>query len=629
MSYKLFSFFTFIFIVVWLPAQDIADTLDLKEVVITHTKSPLLLRQTIKPVTVIDRTTIDQSLGKDLSQILQEQSGIIVNGAYSNPGLNKNLYLRGAGNDNTLLLIDGQPLTDPSGVGGAFDLRLLSLDQIERIEILKGSQSTLYGSDALGGVINIITRSAGKKAIDLTGNLAYGSLNTFKGQLGANGQLGKLDYQISAGTQSTDGISEAIDANETGAFDEDGFNALNTQIKLGYQINDQLRLQPFLRYNAFEGDFDDGAFADGDNQYESAVLNTGLNATWHQDRLRTYVNYSYTQTQRTFNSSSFGVTGFEGLFHNADAWINYDLQKNLQLIGGLNFQQAQIIDEFATEVNPTATIISPYLTMVYQKEKWSAEGGLRYNNHSDFGSNINGSLALSYWLTDELKAFGNYTTGFKAPLLTQLYGAFGANPALEPQTSRSVEAGLQLGTQNQGFFARASYFNRRINDVIVFAFGPGYFNQDQQDDQGIDLELGWSANEQWQFAANYSYLDGEITTPNGAGQDTTFNNLVRRPQHTFGLSGSYQALENLLFSAQFQYLNDRDDLFFNPDNFFAAESVVLEDYYLLNLYAEYRLLEKRLTIFADVKNLTNQSFSEVYGFNSLGRVFLGGLRFSF
>lgn len=628
MSYKLFSFLVIFCTVNLLNAQEIADTLDIKEVVVTHSKSPLPLRQTIKPVSVIDRTTIDQNLGKDMAQLLQEQSGIIVNGAYSNPGLNKNLYLRGAGNDNTLLLIDGQPITDPSGIGGTFDLRLLSLDQIERIEILKGSQSTLYGSDALGGVINIITRSAGAKAIKVNGNLAYGSLNTFKGQVGANGTLGDFDYQLSAGTQTTDGISEAADPNDTGDFKEDGFNALNTQLKLGYRINDQLRIQPFLRYNEFEGDYDDGAFTDADNKYESAVLNTGVNANLNKDRLRAYFNYGYTQTQRTFNSS-FGVNDFEGRFHNADAWVNYDLKDNLQLIGGLNFQQVQILDEAATEIDPSERTISPYATLIYQAEKWSAEGGLRYNNHSTFGSNVNGSLALAYWLSTEVKAFGNYTTGFKAPLLSQLYGAFGANPELAPQTSRSFEAGLQYGIQNQGFFARASYFNRRIEEVIVFAFGPGYFNQDQQDDQGIDLEMGWRPNDQWQLSANYSYLDGKITTPNGAGQDATFNNLIRRPQHTFGLSGSYRPFESLLVSAQFQYLDDRDDLFFNPDNFFAAESVLLDRYYLLNLYAEYRLLEKRLTIFADIKNLSNQSFNEVYGFNSLGRVFLGGLRFSF
>ncbi|GAB5551801.1 MAG: TonB-dependent receptor [Saprospiraceae bacterium] len=609
-------------------AQEIADTLDLKEVVVTHSKSPLPLRQTIKPVSVIDRKTIDQNLGKDMSQLLQEQSGIIINGAYSNPGLNKNLYLRGAGNDNTLLLIDGQPLTDPSGVGGTFDLRLLSLDQIERIEILKGSQSTLYGSDALGGVINIITRSAGDKAIKVNGNLAYGSLNTFKGQVGANGTLGNFDYQISAGTQSTDGINEAVDLNDTGAFDKDGFNALNTQVKLGYRVSDQLRIQPFLRYNEFEGDYDGGAFTDADNQYESAVLNTGVNATWNQERLRTYFNYGYTQTQRTFNST-FGVNDFEGRFHNADAWVNYDLKEQLQLVAGLNFQQVQILDDAAAEIDPSETIISPYATLIYQAEKWSAEAGLRYNNHSTFGSNVNGSLALAYWLSTEVKVFGNYTTGFKAPLLSQLYGAFGANPELDPQTSRSFEAGLQYGIQNQGFFARASYFNRQIEEVIVFAFGPGYFNQDQQDDQGIDLEVGWRPNDQWQVAANYSYLDGEITTVIDAEQDTTFNNLTRRPKHTFGLSGTYRPIENLLVSAQFQYLDDRDDLFFNPDNFFAAEPVLLDNYYLLNLYAEFQLLEKRLTIFADLKNLTNQSFNEVYGFNSLGRVFLGGLRFSF
>lgn len=628
MSNKLFFLILFLSLSYQIFGQAPVDTLDLSEVVITQTKSPLPLRKTAKAVQVITRETLEQNSGKDLSQVLNEQVGILVNGAFSNPGKDKNLYLRGAGNDNTLLLIDGQPLTDPSGVGGAFDLRLLDLNQIERIEILKGSQSTLYGSDAIGGVINFITRKNIDRPTAFSGNLAYGSLNTFRGNLGLNGKQKNIDYQVNMGTTRTDGISEAKSNDPTTEFEKDGFRSFHSQAKIGLQLNEQLYLKPFIRYNAYDGDFDADAFTDAANTYQSEVLNTGFNAQWTAANRTIYANYNYTSTDRTFNTS-FGENFFQGRFHHADLWINQEIGSKSQLIAGANLQNIQILDKAATEVNPSEQIYSPYLTYLFNTNGWNIEGGLRYNYHTAFGSNLNYSLAAAYWLKENWKVYSNITTGFKAPLLSQLYGAFGANPNLKPQLSSSFELGLQYGLPGDKWNAQLTFFNRKIKDVIAYTFTNGYFNQDEQNDQGVELEITWQANEQWKVSGQYAYLDGNITTPNGTGQDTTFNNLLRRPKHRFALQTQFQPIEAFLISAQFQYLNERNDLFFNPANFFAAEPVVLESYYLVNIYAEYRLLAKRLTIFADIKNLTDQSFSEVYGYNGLGFNTLMGVRFSF
>jgi len=149
--------------------DSLQNVIALEEVVITASKIPITQRESAKPVQIIGKEKILRSEGKDLSQLLNEQTGIIVNGAYSNPVKNKNVFIRGASNQYALILLDGIPITDASGLGGAFDLRMIPLQQIERIEILKGSQSTLYGSDAVAGVINVITKSPGEDDFSLAG----------------------------------------------------------------------------------------------------------------------------------------------------------------------------------------------------------------------------------------------------------------------------------------------------------------------------------------------------------------------------------------------------------------------------------------------------------------------------
>ena len=154
-------------------AQD--STSLLNEVVITANKYPTKSSATGKVIKVITREQLEKSGGKDLSQVLIEQAGIMISGANSNPGKDKSIYVRGAKVDYTLITIDGVPVYDPSGVGSNFDIRLLSVDQVDHVEVLMGSQSTLYGSDAMAGVINIITKKADTQKAVVSGNISYGS----------------------------------------------------------------------------------------------------------------------------------------------------------------------------------------------------------------------------------------------------------------------------------------------------------------------------------------------------------------------------------------------------------------------------------------------------------------------
>ena len=228
--------------------QNQDSTKVLSEIVVTATKFAKNQSETGKVLAVIDEEQLKRSSGKDISQLLNEQAGVVVNGANSNPGKDKSVFLQGASTKYTLILVGGIAVNDPSSVGGAFDLRLLPIDQVERIEILKGSQSTLYGTDAIAGVINIITKKKGNKPLAGFGTLSYGSYNTFKGTIGVGGSDGIVNYNVGYTRYSTDGVSEAKDAIGNGNFDKDGVKQNSVNANFTINPSKGLSLNPFFRF---------------------------------------------------------------------------------------------------------------------------------------------------------------------------------------------------------------------------------------------------------------------------------------------------------------------------------------------------------------------------------------------
>ena len=445
----------------------------LDDVVVTATKSPKKMSETGKVIKVITKDQIERSGSKDLAQILNEQVGVTINSATSNPGKDKSLYLLGATDKYTLILLDGIPLNEPAGVGGSFDLRLLSLDNVERIEILQGSQSTLYGSNAVAGVINIISKKPDTKKPQLNGLLTYGSYNSFKGNANISQKAKLLEYNLNYTYYNTDGISEAKDTTGKAGFDKDGFTQHALQGIIGINITDKFKLSPYFRYTHFKGGYDADAFMDAPNTYISSLVNTGLNGNYNYKNGSLHFNYGYDFTKRDYRSSYAFQSS--GKFNHAEAYVNQTFSRHIQMVAGLNYQSYRIKD-----VDSTNSIISPYISFfLHSNNGFNLELGGRYNHHNQYGDNLTYSFNPSYLIHNTVKIFANVTSGFRAPYEN-----------LNRQHDYGVQAEVNYNNKNLQLSASYAYITGKLTDKTS-GKDTSYFNLVRRPKNAVKLFAGY------------------------------------------------------------------------------------------------------------------------------------------
>lgn len=608
-----------------LRAQEDTTIQSLNEVVVTATRFPKKLSETGKVVTVIGKKDLERSGGKDISQILNEQAGIIINGATSNPGKDKSVFLRGTKTSYTVVLINGIPINDPTGIGGAFDLRMLPVEQIERIEILKGAQSTLYGSDAIAGVINIITKKGEGKPANFYGGLSAGNYNTIKVHAGLNGQMEGSSYNITFTHNETSGVPEAKDTNAIRTFPKNGFVGNTVSMDFDGKIAKSLHLKPFFRYSYFSGTYSDGAFSPAQNRFKSTLLSGGSQAQYSFSNGSVTGLFSYDEVSRDY-TSNFGNTPFEGSKKTAEIFGHYNFGEHFQALAGYRYAHF-LMKNPSPGITDTAThSSSPYVSLFLKNlDGFNFELGGRYNDHSQYGGNFIFSINPSYLINERVKIFANYGTAFKAPAIGELFGQYGSNIDLKPEKSYTLEAGIQASLFNNKMDIRGVYFKREIKDVIVYDAAFTYTNYDKQNDHGFEIEPTVYLNKNITIKVSYAFVDGEVTANNG-GKDTTFFNLIRRPKHSAGLNISYQATRSLFVSSNVRSIGKREDLFFNSATF-KNDPVTLKAYALWDAYAEYSLAKKKFKIFAQLNNILDTEYYEVYGFTVLGTNFTAGFRF--
>ena len=616
----------------------------LEEIVISATKFELKKENTGKVIYKISQKDIQRNAGKSVIELLNNVLGVEIRGVNSNPGEPRSTYIRGGRSRQALVLIDGVPLSDPTGIEQSYDLRLLSLNQIESIEVLKGASSTLYGSGAGTGVINIILKKASENTVSGVYEVSLGtnstsknstsSLNDKNQNISINGTLDKFKYNAFFNITGTSGFSSAK-STLTIPFEEDTYTSNNGFLKLGYEFNTQFRIETFLNFDAFDYTFDAGAFNDSEiNLGNQEQFRIGIRPQLKYKKGEVFLNASINSLDRSFesfNSFSGGTNVFvyKGTSVNLDLVNKYEFTKNFQLITGINYQkhENESISDFGN-IDPDLAnfnVLDPYVSAVYVTDfGLSINAGGRLNIHSNYGNNFVYDTNLAFGIvkneTINLKLISSYSTAFIAPSLYQLFSDYGSTN-LAPETNRTFEFGFEskLGQQ---WGLSAVYYNRVEENKVIFLNLPTppygiYANAlETIDVSGIEADVTFTISKELTTTVGYAFVDKT-------------SDIDYIPKNKLTASFVANPIKNLAISTMFKNVGERS--LFDAFGSFgeAGKDVILPSYSLLDMNVNYKVLEGKVLLFGSITNLLNEDYEETIGFNTRGRNFKMGIRIQF
>ena len=619
-------------------ANDSADG-QLETIVVTAHRTPLSASRVGSSVSVIDRTLINQRQNVFATDLLRDLPSVAVSRA-GGFGAQTQVRIRGAEANHVMVMIDGVEANDPAGPD-EFDFATLTAFDIESIELVRGPQSALWGSDATAGVINITTRR-GSQPLGAGLFLEGGSFGTLHGggRLSTASERGGIDLSVSH--LNTRGTKTAANGSEN-----DGVENTTLTLRGRWQAMETADLSAFARYSDATVEFDDFDFAtglpaDADRESDDELLLLGASARvtlfderWSQSLRLTLLDSSH---QRASDGLDAGFTGAEkrGIYYQSTWQITPEKH---QLVVAIDHEQ----EKFKQRGEPSAFgdpnqnqkmhstgYVAEYLGQPLANLTVSASA--RHDDNSDFDGVTTYRVTSSYLLeATGTRLRASYGTGQKSPTFVERFGNFAdqfvGNPQLNPEKSKGFEVGLEQRLLGGRLLAEAAYFNETLEDEINgFVFDLATFSLTAQNmdgrskRKGVELQIAAALSENFQARASYTYTDS--TQPNAQGQPTR---EVRRPTHMAAINLNYALLNaraNVNLNAS--YTGSQTDEIFPPP-FFEPTRVPLGDYTLVDLAASYALTEKA-TLYARVENLMNESYSDIFGFAAPGRGAYAGIK---
>jgi len=590
------------------------EVISLDEVVITDNKLELPRGKKTKRVIRLGSEELQAYAGQPVALLLNNLTGIEITGSRSVVGQNMNIAARGGNNRQVLILIDGVPINDPSLPNSEFDLRLLHLNNIESIEIVKGPSSVVYGSGAATAVIQIKTKkTVNTPFISLTGSIgSQGSINESKGLDQWNNSLAYRTNQgfIEFSQAKSAGMSALISTSE-----EDVYNRKSIGFGTEFKLNNT-QLETSARFTEMNTGYDN-TYPLEDADFESLAKQLTLNLrskTKFSPAQSLIVAARYNKSDRDIRSS-YPVT-YRAEAYNLDAFFSNYSRENLSYLLGLYMQRQQTNFDRLAQANSIEPYFNSNLSL---SQSLSLNSGVRFISHSNYGNDWVYNLGSSY--TSDLlgmssKLFVEWSSAFIAPSLSQLFGPFGPNPDLQPETNRTASIGLELVKNNTteytlNFYSR-SETNRMIYALIdTNTYTYQYLNTDEQFiAKGLELFIHQALSKQLSTTLNYTFteLDREV---------------LRLPKHKANIQ--LQATINTKSTANlnYHYVSSRLDT-----DFSTFENKNLGAYGLFDLSYSNALSEKA-RISLRLTNILNTEFVEIIGFATQGRNLSLGYELSF
>jgi vitamin B12 transporter len=608
----------------------------MEPIVVTANRLDIPASQVSSSLSVLTAKDLEQKQAQTMEDALLGVPGLYI-AQSGGPGESSSVFIRGANPEATLVMIDGIPVNDPSTTARSYDyLDQLFVDDVRQVEIVRGPQSVLYGSNAMTGVINILT-PMGTGPLNGSAQFEGGSYGTFRETAQANGGDAAGHFSMTASRFDTAGYP-SIDETAGGTVNNSDQNTTGS-LTLGGKAADNLKGDLLIRYSQSRTNldaFDPNTFLpvnDPDYFADQKQLQVGGRSTWTLGDWEQVYSLSFVDDARNYNATPDNFTtyfehdGFDGQTGQFSWQNNLTLSPQETLVLGLQGQEewSNSNDDNNFEVTP-AVLSNARTGSLFAESRTNLEDRLfltlggRVDDHSQFGSHGTWQLGLAYFVPGtETKLKANYGTGFLAPTLFQLYDPSSGNSALQPETNQGFDVGFEQPLGDRFLTLGATYFLEDFSELIDFEpTGPitgQYFNIGEARTQGVETFAQFKGISNLQVEANYTYLDAKDLQTGAA--------LARRPANQGALEAFYQ-WGRLGLGSSLVYVGDRPDTNFNT---FPTTPVVLSSYVLLNVLGSLQV-DDHLKFFARVDNLLNQTYEEIFGYRTSGLSAYGGVKIS-
>ncbi len=607
-----------------------------EEVTVTATRTPTQVGELGRSVTIVNSKEIEESGAVTVAEVLETVPGFSVarSGSY---GGATSVFVRGGESDFNLVLIDGVQVNRP---GGEFDLANLSTANIERIEIVRGPSSVLYGTEAVSSTIHIITRS-GRRA-----GSPGGRASALGGSRGSQDYLAQVDggsdrirYSLGALSTQTDGIFNF----------NSGYRRSDLSARNDIELSPGTTLGGSLRYNTGTQHVptdDAGAIVDP-NDYRDVAEQT---YSVHIQRkfsanYDSRIQYGYFSHHSSNYTLYDGVTDFYDSIFESDENRHYvDWQNTMRLIPGhLVATGASWKEETSHDIHSTRRSFGLYVQdQVSIGDRLFLTGGVRREDNNRFSDFVTGQFDASYLVNDTLRVRGSVGNGFRAPSFAEIVGfpeyGIAGNPNLRPEKNTAVEAGVDLTLSGSGLQLSTTAFSNRFRDLIEFTFAtapgsPNYLNVEAANSRGLEFQGTWRTGTFVTFGSWYTFTATKVTNAGSvpSGNFEKGRPLLRRPRHLAGVFGEFDQ-SRLHLRLDLLYKGARDDRIFLPD--YTSTRVTLPGYLRADCFGSVPLLRvedgrRVLSAVFRAENLFNREYQEIAGFPSPGRRLRGGLEFQF